>query len=251
MRFLALLLVVGCDAQTSFRTADETTDVTTITLNADWTITQNGPLVAGAPAKIVYDVARLPNCRATYNGLPAWGIVASFNADGGWGHSANLTSGSATIIVPAGRDLDIWFFNSDEYGCTQYDSDYGRNFHFQIIAPAIIHFHQRDYAIDVDGVLSGGQDLLVDYELARAPWCRSTYNGLQAWDVTAYWRFDGGDIGTHSVTATSDAGRDSVPLRITAPAGARDFEIWFENTDRTGCHNWDSDFGRNFHFALQ
>src|SRR5262249_18122585 len=173
MRAAAVLLLVACDPLTTSRSVDESTDTPTITFHADWSVTQTGTLVAGAPAKLVYDVARLPNCRATYNGLPAWGIVASWNADGGWGHSGNATSGTASFTVPAGRDLQMWFFASDEYGCTQYDSDYGRNYHFPIVATSIIHFRQRDYAIATDGTLRAGDDLMIDYELARAPWCRS------------------------------------------------------------------------------
>ena len=256
MRLLALLLAVGCGSPIAEHSADETNpqpNHPTITFNADWTATISGGwLAAGQAATIRYDVSRLPNCRATYNGLPAWGIVAQYNADGGWGHEANVTSGTATIVVPAGRDLAIWFFNSDEHGCTGYDSDYGRNFHFPIVAPSIIHFHYAGYAIDVDGTLSAGDDLMIDYELARLATCRQDYNGLQTWDVKAHWRFDGGAVSDASLTVASDTiGRDSIPVRISAPAGARDFEIWFENTDRTGCDAWDSDFGRNFHFALQ
>ena len=254
MRFLVLLALVGCTEQTADRSldiGDGTRELPTLHFNADWTVSISGSLVAGDPARIQYDVARLPNCRATYNGLPAWGISASFNADGGWGHSANVTTGQATFIVPAGRDLNIWFFNSDEHGCTGYDSDYGRNFHFPIYAPPIIHFRHVNYAVTVDGTLRAGDDLMVDYELARSPWCRQDYNGYQTWDVVAHWRIDGGDVHDFALTVVADVGRDSIPLSVFAPAGSRDFEIWFENTDRTGCRAWDSDYGRNFHFALQ
>jgi hypothetical protein len=256
MRLLLLLVLAACEAQQLERGAlgigENTIDPPVLTFHADWTASLSGTLVAGQSARIEYDVARLPTCRATYNGLPAWGIVAQYNADGGWGHEANVTSGSASFIVPAGRDLAIWFFNSDEHDCTAWDSDYGRNFHFPIAAPAIIHFHQLDYAIAVDGTLRAGNDLMIDYELARAASCRATYNGLQSWDVIAHWRFDGGAVAGGSLSAPYNlAERESIPLEIAVQTGARDFEVWFENTDYTGCDAWDSDFGRNFHFALQ
>src|SRR5207249_1757006 len=94
-------------------------------------------------------------------------------------------------------------------------------------------------------------DLLIDYDLARLPWCRQDYNGLPTWDVHANYRFDHGPITGISLTAQSPLeGRIAVPTRIHAPAGAQLLELWFENTDRTGCRAWDSDYGRNYRFEL-
>src|SRR5690349_16765158 len=52
----------------------------TLTFNADWSIAQSGPVVGGGTAVLHYDPARLPACRATYHGFPAWGIVGYWNA---------------------------------------------------------------------------------------------------------------------------------------------------------------------------
>jgi len=254
---LLLLASTGCaldpDAPTAVASSPTTaTDVPTLTFGPDWSVSQTGTLVAGEPAHIHYDVDRLPDCRATYNGLPAWAIAAYFDADGGPGQSANVTSGDATFVVPAGHDLAMWFHASDEHGCEQWDSVYGANYHFAIVSPPTVHFRAQGYAVEIDGTPRAGDDVMIDYELARLPSCRQDYNGYQTWDVVAHWRFDGGPVSDGSVTAVQGTGeRTAAPLLVHAPDGARDLELWFENTDRTGCEAWDSDYGRNFHIALQ
>ncbi len=217
---------------------------------ADGSVETSAPLVAGAPATLHYDIERLPDCRAIYHGLPAWGIVASFTGDGGPVQTLDVTSGDATFVVPAGRDLAMWFEASDEYGCLQWDSVYGANYHFAVDAPPIVHFRARGFAIEVAGTPRAGDDVLIDYELARLAQCRQDYNGNATWDIVAHWRFDGGAVADGSVTAPATPGRVAVPLRVAAPAGSHELEIWFDNTDRTGCHAWDSDYGRNFHIPL-
>ncbi len=60
------------------------------------------------------------------------------------------------------------------------------------------------------------------------------------------------DIRTAELTQVVDGYRKvQAPATVLPPAGARDLEMWFENGDRSGCHQWDSDCGRNFHVALQ
>lgn len=233
--------------------------VPTLTFAADWTMTQSAPIVSGAQAVLRYDLARLPHCRIWYRGYPAWDIVAYWSVDGGPVASAPVTRLDAdgqrvatdvTFAVPPGRDLALWFHASDEGGCSEWDSDYGRNFHVAL-APGLpaVHFRWPGWTHDVDGTLAAGGDLLVDYDLRRLPWCRQDYNGYPTWDVTVGYRFDGGPAASASLTATpSDYERVPAPARITAPAGAHTLELWFENHDRTGCQHWDSAYGANYTF---
>ena len=87
--------------------------------------------------------------------------------------------------------------------------------------------------------------------VSRLPTCRATYNGYQTWDVIAHYRFDGGEVHDASVTTSlSDYERIAGAARIALPAGARSLEMWFENTDRTGCDTWDSRYGANYVFSL-
>jgi hypothetical protein len=258
----AAVLAGGCDGAPTTASYGETRaaeGAPTLGFDVDWSIAQSGPVVGGGTAVLHYDPARLPACRATYHGFPAWGIVGYWNADGGFGREVAVTqfqNGTvvpvdATIRVPFGRDLQVWFFASDEYGCTQWDSDYGRNFHFAITPPPepVIHF-AADWSNHVDGTLGADRDLLVDYDLLRLPTCRATYNEYQTWEVTAHARFDDGTTADAPVTEVIDPnGRGPAPARFHAPAGTHAVELWFENTDRTGCQAWDSDYGQNYRFS--
>jgi len=244
--------------------AADTAATPTLSFAADWSITQSAPVVGGANAIIHYDPARLPNCRAVYHGFPAWGISAYYAVDGGQAFTAPVTSFQngtvvpvdATIVVPPGRDLAIWFSNSDEYGCSQWDSSYGNNFHFAITDGApTLHFRWPDWSEEQSAPLVAGGDVLVDYDIRRLPNCRQDYNGLQSWDVVAWYRFDGGAAPGQpmSVSVTTEPTpyqRVQAPARISTPTGASTMDVWFENDDRTGCDTWDSAYGANYHFVF-
>src|SRR5205807_2389046 len=145
----------------------------------------------------------------------------------------------------------MWFENSDEHGCTAWDSNYGRNFHFLIttLASSTLHF-QRDWAVWNDNPIQGGQSVLIDYEVQRLPLCRTSKYGNAAWDITAWWRFDGGAAKGGSVTQVVQNAKLQAPLYVDVPAGAKSMQLWFENTDADGCHAWDSNYGRNFAFSV-
>ncbi|HEX8952077.1 MAG TPA: DUF6209 family protein, partial [Polyangia bacterium] len=252
---LVLFVLSGCSGElrnpsSEVASADTTTPPATLTFAADWSVAQSAPVISGGKATLHYDPARLPNCRATYQGFPAWGITAYWAVDGGQAFSAPVTQFQggqvvpidATFAVPPGSDLAVWFFASDEYGCTQWDSSYGRNFHFALAADApALHFRWPGWSDDASGPLVAGRDFLVDYDIRRLPYCRQDYNGLQTWDVTVGYRFDGGAAGSASLTsAPNDYQRVQAPARLTAPPGAQTVDLWFENHDRTGCQTWDS-----------
>jgi hypothetical protein len=232
----------------------------TLSFAADWSVTQSAPVVSGGKATIQYDIARLPHCRTQYHGGPAWGISAYWAVDGGPAFTAPVTQfqGGVNIVVdptfdvPPGGDLAVWFLNSDEGGCSEWDSNFGRNFHFALVADApALHFRWPGWSEDQSAPLAAGRDFVVDYDVRRLPNCRQDYNGYQTWDVTVGYRFDGGAAGSASLTATpSDYQRVQAPARISAPAGARAVELWFENHDRTGCQAWDSAYGANYRFSL-
>lgn len=230
-----------------------------ITFDADWSITQSAPLVAGQSAVFRYNTNRLPSCRATYNGLPAWAITASYEADSSSTvPTLTVNDGSSSsnpidvgFVVPYGADLSVWFHNSDEWGCSTWDSSYGQNFHFAIQGPPTIHFNV-DWTNPVAGTLASGASIAIDYDVRRLSTCRSTYNGYQAWDVSVAYRFDGGAVSYASLTQVVGMyGRGQAPAVISAPAGAHQIEMWFENTDVDGCNAYDSHYGQNYVFTLQ
>jgi hypothetical protein len=261
---LCLLVVAGCGqggGAPAVTVAADTTATPTLSFGADWSVTQSGPVVAGGQAVVHYDLARLPGCRASYAGSPAWDIEAFWSVDGGVAYDQPVTAlvggqrvgADITIDVPPGRDLALWFHASDEGGCDEWDSSYGHNFHFALQPGApIVRFDWPDWSDAVAGTLAAGGDLIVDYDIRRLPFCRQDYNGLQTWDVTVGYRFDGGAAAQASLTRVVGGGqRVQAPARLSAPAGARTLELWFENSDRTGCDRWDSAYGANYAFSLR
>jgi hypothetical protein len=120
----------------------------TLTFAADWTETQSGPVVAGRGVVIDYDIARNSPCRQTYNGLPTWSVVAvatflPMNVVQQVSvvdlTTQPASSTLARLFAPEGATgLVVYFRNSDRAGCTAYDSDFGRNYHFALVpAPTV------------------------------------------------------------------------------------------------------------------
>lgn len=262
---LGLFVLTACGGQlqpneSEVVSADTAAPPSLLSFAADWSVTQSAPVVSGGKATIHYDVARLPNCRATYHGFPAWGISAYYAVDGGQAFSVPVTQFAngqvngvdATFDVPPGRDLAIWFGASDEYGCTQWDSSYERNFHFALVADApALHFRFPGWTNDQSAPLRAGGDFLVDYDIRRLPFCRQGYNGYQTWDVTVGWQFDDGSAGGATLTSSpTPYQRVQAPARIAAPTAAHSVQLWFANNDRTGCQTWDSAYGSNYRFDL-
>jgi hypothetical protein len=255
--FFAAVLLAGCDAGSTFAATSQADSVPTLTFNSDWTIAASGALVGGASAKVHYDIARLPQCRTLYHGGPAWGLTANWAADGGFARSVPVVQYlggvnqpvDAAISIPFGADLALWFHNSDESGCSAWDSNYGRDFHFAITPPPepVLRFYSN---WTTSGSARAGSDFLVDYDPIRSPTCRATYNEFQAWDITAHARFSDGSTQDQSVTQPVGTIRYAAPGRFHAPAGASFVELWFENTDTSGCHAWDSNYGQNYRFSL-
>jgi len=104
----------------------------TITFGADWTQKASGPIVAGELVTLSYDVARLTACRGEQGGLPQWGMTAFWKIDDDPVSNVVVIGGSATLTPPHAGDLQIWFQNTNRWGCVAYDSAYGANYHFHV-----------------------------------------------------------------------------------------------------------------------
>lgn len=215
-------------------------------------------LVMGNTAQVQYDANRLPGCRGDQYGHPAWSITGYYQLNGGavgsfeaGGFSPSNGTQKAEIPLTESGDLAVWFEITNVWGCSAWDSDYGHNFHFQVAASAPTVSFNADWTVSTDGALRAGSPVTVKYDLSRLPRCRQDYNGYATWEITVSYRFDGGPVTTVPVTQVSGMDRVAAPATFQAPAGARDLELWFHNSDRAGCSDWDSDYGRNFHFTLQ
>ncbi|MGQ0508917.1 MAG: DUF6209 family protein, partial [Myxococcaceae bacterium] len=88
-----------------------------------------------------YDADRLPQCRGDFQGQPGWAIsgfhqlnggpVLSFEVDG---HKS--WSGSEPVIkLTEAGELTVWFAITNRWGCREWDSAYGANYHFTVERP--------------------------------------------------------------------------------------------------------------------
>lgn len=129
----------------------------TLAFKAGWTTEQHGALVAGGKLTLNYDLARLPNCRGTHNGYPAWDLTASvlfspggqraegsvraFGTNNGTPDQGQLHSQPLDVAIPAGATrAEIWFTNTGLWCSPSYDSNDGKNYAFDVVAapPAAI-----------------------------------------------------------------------------------------------------------------
>lgn len=138
---LLFALVAGCAADTSSSHLSPLGEViATIHFDADFAERVDGELYAGRTIEVSYDVERLP-CRATRYGRPAWAITMHYRMNGGavrsqaiLGHEAHPGANVRTIELEAAGQLELWFEASSAYGCHEWDSDYGANYRFTVLA---------------------------------------------------------------------------------------------------------------------
>ncbi|MBX7114480.1 MAG: hypothetical protein K1X64_09130 [Myxococcaceae bacterium] len=227
----------------------------TLTFNSDWTVRQSSALVMGEQLRIEYNAARIQNCLGNYQDNPAWVATAHYilgDAPERTVQVGGYTSSGFSSVVPLDREgeLTLWFEVTNRWGCQWFDSAYGQNYHFNVTDASTVHFN-ADWSISRPDDLSSAKAIRVEYALERLPTCRAYYRGYAAWDILAYARFDGGPVQSTPVTRGFGAERVAVPAAFTVPAGAKDMEVWFFNSDEFGCHLYDSNWGQNYHLQLR
>lgn len=233
-----------------------------VRFQGDWSeVTTVAPIYAGGRLRLEYDPSRLPWCRATYNGMPAWGITARWKAlPGGVIRDAPLAANGAwmqaVIQVPEDATaLEVWFVNTDRQGCRQVDSDFEANYRFEttLPSPPVDLVFGPDWTEEARGTLRQGGIARIRYAPQRLTACRATDDGARAWNILASWRFaPGGQTGSVSLYEGDFYGGDAAirqPL-VPIPEDATSVSFWFANADRTGCQAWDSDYGRNYTFPI-
>ena len=98
-----------------------------------------------------------------------------------------------------------------------------------------------DWSERREGVLAPGGEISIVYAQSRLAQCKKTQGNFQLWDITAHVRFlPGGQLRAASV-------RDG-QATMAVPSDARSATLWFEATNTSGCHYWDSNFGANYVF---
>lgn len=260
----ALVTLAACaeapDPETAGPGGKADGELTTVTFAGDWSETADGPIVAGLPIRIDYDLDRLTACRGSTAGSDVWGITGFAQFDDGEPQAFEVTRLVDGRAVRAPIELDIparaarvqlWFQNANRWGCSAYDSNEGANYAFDIEARADVAFaaFAADGTEDLPRMVTAGDQLVVHYEPERLAECAGSTGGNAAWSVTLSYQVDGGAV--KKLLATRADGPDLVAAdpEITVPRG-RDLAVWFEATNRWGCHAYDSDGGANYHIAI-
>jgi hypothetical protein len=122
----------------------------TISFSADWQQFLGGALHANGWLAVSYDLERLPQCRGTHNGYPAWDLLAvvKFLPGGqlveGSVRAFETVDGTPTntahavpleVKIPADAiAVELWFHNYSGAGnnCDAWDSNYGANYRFDV-----------------------------------------------------------------------------------------------------------------------
>ncbi|AKT41503.1 DUF6209 family protein [Chondromyces crocatus] len=241
---------------TAATAAAQTSTQPTLTFHDDWTVEQEGQPSTDTPLRIRYDLDRLAQCRG-----PSWtitgymmsnrGPVSSFTVASPWttGPTAELN-----LAVSRGGNLELWFQVTDANGCSAWDSDHNWNFHTWVTHDPTVTF-SADWSETLTGTLQAGSTLMVDYDIGRLPLCRAYYLNYVAWSVSLNYRFDGGEIFTAPLTTTWGEWNlqywRQIPAFINIPPGVSQVEMWFSNTDRKACQEYDSDYGQNYIYQVQ
>ncbi|GAA4605056.1 hypothetical protein BJY16_005235 [Actinoplanes octamycinicus] len=230
--------------------------------NADGSTSVDGVIESGHAVTIDFDPARLPHCRGTDEYGDSWGISVQYRIDGGDlrvypvtervtadGKDTTVRSLGTVQLRPDTQHLQMWFVNQDRTGCHEEDTNHGANYEFDISQPPVLAraTYRADWSETLTGSLRKGGALVIDYDPARLPQCRATYRGYPAWDITAFYRFDGGSVRS----AVVNQGDEVIPFRIDVPADAQKIETWFKIANYYAqCSAYDSDYGKNYTFAI-
>ncbi len=121
----------------------------TLVFQTGWRNEQHAALVAGGTVTLDYAIERLPDCRGTHNGYPAWDIRGSVRFfpslqvvegtvrgfDGSTPNNSTAHSVPLTVAIPVGATrAEVWFSNFTGAGssCQAWDSNEGANYSFDI-----------------------------------------------------------------------------------------------------------------------
>ncbi len=227
----------------------------------DWSEILRGDLVAGSPVRIVYDLDRLQDCRGETGGSEVWGVGGYASFDGNEPVAFALSRLDNGVVKPVTAEVEIpatahsvqfWFAISNKWGCIAYDSNENANYSYSVepaTTGAVLAFNADD-SESQSGTIVGGQQVVVHYEPERLSQCAASSAGYAKWTVSMHYKVDGG--AEKSVLVTRAEGTELVPSdpTVTVPRGS-DLEVWFDATSVYGCHEYDSNNGGNYHFAIE
>lgn len=128
----------GADYHFAIGEPEEPSAPVTIDLPADGSVSQSGPVVAGADVVVRYDLDRLGACRGTSRGYPQWSITGYYAVDDDepTAFEVSRVEGADRVAVDAvlqprpGQLLALWFQATNRWGCVAWDSRDGANYMF-------------------------------------------------------------------------------------------------------------------------
>ena len=196
-------------------------------------------------------------------GCPGWNVTGFYSENGGAAKTFEISAltpdgkdrvAKAARIVPSqGGDVAIWFQSSSAFGCSQFDSQFGQNFHAPVkgalpVAGASITFG-RDGTPTQTGVLKAGGKVKITYEQDRLPACRRTERGNPVWTITGFAQVDREAAHTFDTARPEGGDRTAIESLIDLPH-AGELSLWFQVTSLGGCMQYDSKSGANYRFSI-
>lgn len=235
------------------------------TFKSDFNETLSGSLAVGGKLRVRYSAERLPQCRTTLpGGKPGWTITgfASMNKKppktfyvAGFSSDPTRTTTEELAIDEAG-ELAVWFQVTNVHGCSQYDSDFGKNYRFAV-APSASPTTQIVFDADparaprASGALVAGGKVEIAYPESRLSSCRGTLaGGAPAWSITGYSSIDGEPAKPFYVAGHSADPSQVGKKPIVELTRAGRLSLWFQVASRYGCSAWDSNLGSNYTFEI-
>jgi hypothetical protein len=263
---------IGCSSESSSGAGnaasgeeqDQTSDAATIKLTTDFHTSIIGEAAAGKGLRVEYALERLPQCRGNVGGGgPGWNITGFYSENGGspktFEVSALTPDGKDRVakpahIVPAqGGDVAIWFQVSSVFGCSEFDSQYGQNFHLAVkgpepVAGASIVFDKSGNPT-VDGELKAGGKVKITYAQDRLPQCRRVEQGNPVWTITGFAQIDHEAAHTFDTARPAASERQEIDALVDLPHSG-ELALWFQVTSLGGCMQYDSKSGANYTFSI-
>lgn len=234
-----------------------------IVFSSDFASNVTGTPRAGKGLVVEYALERLPQCRGDVGGGgPGWNVTGYYSENGGPAkifevsavESGERVAKPARIALGAGGDLALWFQVSNRWGCSEFDSAFGNNFHLDVEGPApeadgkILFKKNGD--VEQSGALRAGGKVAVRYEQDRLPQCRRQQNGMPQWNISGYASINGAEKQTFSTGRPDGADRAEIDAILDLPRSG-ELALWFDVVSLGGCHEFDSAGGANYRFRIE
>lgn len=271
---LAALMLFACSAPAANDDAQqgddqEATGAAAIEFRSGFETKVTGSLASGKAIRVAYALDRLPQCRGNVGGGgPGWNVTGWYSENGGEAKSFEVSALSpdgkdrvakdASLTLTHGGDLAVWFQVSSRWGCNEYDSNFGQNFHFDVkgdkpAEPTVsgtIEFGKSGEP-KVSGALKGGTKVKVRYAQERLDdKCYLSVGGRQAWAITGYSKANDEAPKRFETGGVVGSSRQATDAIVELPRSGK-IALWFEATNMERCSEFDSKGGANYVFSVE